>query len=137
MNSKKSLMILSVCVVLAGLMGCKDKGRIVEPKEGPAHLVIPQQNWELGDHSIKEGVIQQDVLLINDGSEPLIITDVENLCHCTRTEFPDHPIRPGHGGRLKVFLDMTQISAGDYTRTVIVNSNGGSIAIDFSGVRTN
>lgn len=135
---KKSILVcLTAALLLAGLSGCKDKGRIVEPKEGPAHLVVPQQEWLLGVIRSNDGVIQRDVLLVNDGSENLVIDSVENLCHCTHAEYPDHPIRPGHGGRLKVFLDTNALTPGEFSRTVIVHSNGGEVAIDFTGEKLN
>lgn len=140
MTRRFSLRVIVIGVSLLAavvLAGCKDKGRIVEPKEGPAHLVIPQQEWYLGNVPIDAGIIQRDVLMINDGSEPLVVDTVEALCHCIRAEYPDHPIRPGHGGRLRVFLNVNELTAGEFCRSVIVNSNGGAVTVDFTGTRMN
>lgn len=128
-------MLLTLCLLSLVMTGCKDKGRIVEPKEGPAHLDIPQPVWELGQVFPQNGEIRRDVLLVNDGGEPLEITGVEPLCECIRAEYPDYAIRPGHGGRLKVFLDINQISSGPFSRSIIVNSNGGSVAVDLNGIK--
>ena len=134
---KRSIIVCLMAAVLFGLSGCKDKGRIVEPKEGPAHLVVKPQEIFLGVVNSSDDVIQKDILLINEGSENLVISDVENLCHCTHAEFPDRPIRPGHGERLKVYLNVNALPPGQFSRTVIVHSNGGEVAIDFTGEKLN
>ena len=127
------LPVLTFIFTILLLSSCQDKGRIVTPKPGPAHLDIPKQEWYLGRVPIGSGVKQIDVLMINDGSEDLTISHVENLCHCTRAEYNDRPIRPGHGARLSVYLNTDELTSGDFSRTVIVHSNGGDVAIDFEG----
>lgn len=134
-SCRRAWLLLAGCLLAIGMTGCKDKGRIVEPKEGPAHLVIPQPVWELGSVSLEEGMIQRDVLMINDGSEPLVIDSVEPFCSCIRAEYPERPIRPGHGGRLKVFLNISAVPSGEFVRSVMVHSNGGSVEVALTGNR--
>ena len=128
-------LLLTGCLLAIVVAGCKDKGRIVEPKEGPAHLLIPQQEWNLGTVSLEDGTIQRDVLMINEGSEPLVIDSVEPFCVCIRAEYPERPIRPGHGGRLKVFLNIGAVPSGEFVRSVMVHSNGGSVEVALTGER--
>lgn len=117
------------------LFSCQDKGRIVTPKPGPARLSIPQQTWNVGSIRHDRGVMQFDVLMVNEGSEDLTITEVENLCHCTHAEYADRPIVPGHGARLTIYLNTGSLGYGQFSRTVIVHSNGGDVPIDINGNR--
>lgn len=125
------------CFLFLGMTSCKDKHKIVEPKEGPAHLVVQPTELQLG--SIPQGsrVIEKEVAMINDGSEDLLITNIENLCSCTKTEFVDKPIAPGHGRTLKISLDTNHLTPGEFSRTVIVHSNGGKVCIDLLGEKLN
>lgn len=120
-------------IVLLGMTSCKDKGRIVEPKDGPAHLLIRERVINLGNISRDRGVMKQEVLLINDGSETLEISSFENLCHCTHTESDTKSIRPGHGAKMTIYLNTPDLTPGDFYRTVIVHSNGGDVSVDLKG----
>lgn len=119
------------------MTACKDTHKVVEPKEGPAHLMIQPAEWKAGYIPQGSGVIEKEFAMINDGSEDLVITKIENLCSCTTTEFVDKPIVPGHGRALKIKLDTNHLTPGEFSRTVIVNSNGGQIVIDITGVKNN
>ena len=125
--------LVLLCFLSLGMTSCKDKHKIVEPKEGPAHLVVQPTELQLGSIPQGSGVIEKEVAMINDGSEDLLITNIENLCSCTTTEFVDKPIAPGHGRTLKISLDTNHLTPGEFSRTVIVHSNGGEVSIDLTG----
>ena len=129
--------LVLLCFLSLGMTSCKDKHKIVEPKEGPAHLVVQPTELQLGSIPQGSGVIEKEVAMINDGSEDLLITNIENLCSCTTTEFVDKPIAPGHGRKLKISLDTNHLTPGEFSRTVIVHSNGGEVSIDLTGEKLN
>ena len=129
--------LVLLCFLSLGMTSCKDKHKIVEPKEGPAHLVVQPTELQLGSIPQGSGVIEKEVAMINDGSEDLLITNIENLCSCTTTEFVDKPIAPGHGSKLKISLDTNHLTPGEFSRTVIVHSNGGEVNIDLLGEKLN
>lgn len=129
--------LVLLCFLSLGMTSCKDKHKIVEPKEGPAHLVVQPTELKLGSIPQGSGVIEKEVAMINDGSEDLLITNIENLCSCTTTEFVDKPIAPGHGRKLKISLDTNHLTPGEFSRTVIVHSNGGEVNIDLLGEKLN
>ena len=129
--------LVLLCFLSLGMTSCKDKHKIVEPKEGPAHLVVQPTELQLGSIPQGSGVIEKEVAMINDGSEDLFITNIENLCSCTKTEFVDKPIAPGHGRTLKISLDTNHLTPGEFSRTVIVHSNGGKVSIDLLGEKLN
>lgn len=129
--------LVLLCFLSLGMTSCKDKHKIVEPKEGPAHLVVQPTELQLGSIPQGSGVIEKEVAMINDGSEDLLITNIENLCSCTTTEFVDKPVAPGHGRKLKISLDTNHLTPGEFSRTVIVHSNGGEVSIDLTGEKLN
>ena len=129
--------LVLLCFLSLGMTSCKDKHKIVEPKEGPAHLVVQPTELQLGSIPQGSGVMEKEVAMINDGSEDLLITNIENLCSCTTTEFVDKPIAPGHCRTLKISLDTNHLTPGEFSRTVIVQSNGGEVSIDLTGEKLN
>ena len=136
-NHIQFTILVLLCFLSLGMTSCKDKHKIVEPKEGPAHLVVQPTELQLGSIPQGSGVIEKEVAIINDGSEDLLITNIENLCSCTTTEFVDKPIAPGHGRKLKISLDTNHLTPGEFSRTVIVHSNGGEVSIDLTGEKLN
>ena len=136
-NHIQFTILVLLCFLSLGMTSCKDKHKIVEPKEGPAHLVVQPTELQLGSIPQGSGVIEKEVAMINDGSEDLLITNIENLCSCTTTEFVDKPIAPGHGRTLKILLDTNHLTPGEFSRTIIVHSNGGEVSIDLTGEKLN
>ena len=121
-----------VALLLLCLSGCKDKNRVVEPHDGPAHILLKEKEYNFGQLNGAEPVVSHDFQLINDGSEPLVINNVENLCHCTHVEYPKEPIRPGHGVTLTLYLNVNEMY-GFFSRTVIVHTNAGDAVIEIKG----
>ena len=124
-----------VALLIVALSGCKDKNRLVEPHDGPAHILLKESEHHFGQLNGVESVVSHDFLLINDGSEPLVINDIENFCHCTHVEYPKEPIRPGHGATLILYLNVDDLSNGYFNRTVMVHTNAGNARIEISGER--
>lgn len=123
-----------VAFVMVGLSGCKDKNRVVEPHDGPAHILLKETEHNFGQLDGSESVVSHEFQLINDGGEPLVINEVENFCHCTHVEFPKEPIRPGHAVTLTFYLNVDDVS-GYFIRDVIVHTNAGNARIQVKGER--
>ncbi len=121
------------CVVLLGITACKGKNRVVDPKDGPAHLVVDNKTLQVGTIPTS-AIVEREVFLINDGSEDLVINNIENLCHCTHAECDEMTISPGCRTRMKIYLNPSDFTRGQqFTRTIIVHSNGGNGVIDING----
>jgi len=61
---------------------------------------------------------------INNGKEPLVITNCMGSCGCTVPQCPKEPILPGKSGVIKVKYDTQRV--GGIYKTVSVNSNAKS-----------
>ncbi len=125
MSNMNRIFVLLVSALLLLCVSCKDKGRIVEPKAGPAHLMVEDSEFNFGYVNDADGILQKDFLIVNDGSEPLVISNVHAHCHCTEVDYPKKPIRPGHGARVTVRLDVRSLSTGYFSRTIDFYPNGG------------
>lgn len=61
---------------------------------------------------------------VNNGKEPLVITNCAGSCGCTVPQCPKEPILPGKSGVIKVKYDTQRV--GPIYKSVTVNSNAKS-----------
>lgn len=61
---------------------------------------------------------------VNNGKEPLVITNCMGSCGCTVPQCPKEPILPGKSGVVKVKYDTQRV--GPIYKTVTINSNAKS-----------
>jgi len=67
-------------------------------------------------------IVSHEFKITNTGGAPLVISECEVACECTKVEFLKAPIAPGQSGVIKVTFDSK--SAMDrQERTVTVKSN--------------
>lgn len=57
----------------------------------------------------------------NTGKEPLIITDVQKTCGCTKTDWSKEPIAPGAKGW--IIAEYNAANEGAFTKAITVFSN--------------
>lgn len=71
----------------------------------------------------KEGEqLKHDYIFINEGNQPLIISDIKVACTCTTFEFPKKPIMPNQKGVISVKFDTHNKYAWQ-NRTLEIYSN--------------
>lgn len=58
----------------------------------------------------------------NNGSAPLIISDVHVQCGCTAPEWPSEPVLPGESGEIKISYD-SKGKEGVQRKVVTIKSN--------------
>ena len=75
----------------------------------------------------------------NNGSKPLVITDVSPGCGCTVPEKPEKPFAPGEEGVIKAKFESKNQHEGENTKsiTVIANTNPGASRLTFRVEVTN
>lgn len=91
-----------------------------KPASGPA-MTFGETKHNFG--FIRQGeVVSCEFEFTNTGDGPLLISECEVACECTKTEFPKEPVAPKATGKIKVTFDSK--SAMDrQEREVIVKSN--------------
>lgn len=57
----------------------------------------------------------------NEGTAPLLITDVKGSCGCTVAKYPRGPIQPGREGTVKIRYDTKRTGLFSKTATIITN----------------
>lgn len=80
-------------------------------------------------------VVSHEYSFTNTGGSPLIISDCEVACECTKVEFPKAPIAKGQSGKIKVTFE-SKSAIDRQERTVIVKSNAtnGPVTLTFKCV---
>ena len=58
----------------------------------------------------------------NQGTEPLILSNVRSSCGCTVPQWPREPIAPGESSTIQVKYDTRRI--GSFSKSITVYSNG-------------
>lgn len=85
---------------------------------------------------VKKGeVVSLDYDLINEGTEPLIISDAMVECSCTKVDFPQQPIAPGQKSKITVKFDTkTVYDRQDRIVEIVSNAKNSPTKIRFKGV---
>jgi hypothetical protein len=104
-------------VILALLIGVLSSFR---PGTGPV-MTFTESKHNFG--FIRQGdVVTHEYEFTNTGDGPLIISECEVACECTKVEFPKEPIAPKAKGKIKVTFE-SKSAIDRQEREVIVKSN--------------
>lgn len=86
--------------------------------------------------NIKQGANGEcEFKFVNNGKEPLVISNCAGSCGCTVPQCPKEPILPGKSGVIKVKYDTQRV--GPIYKTVSVNSNAKSGAVQTLTIKGN
>ena len=89
--------------------------------QAQAKIKFTETKKDLG--KVKKGdIVTTDYEFINEGNQPLIITNYEVECSCTTVDFPKQPIAPGQTNKLTVKFD-TKSAYDRQDRKVVIISN--------------
>ena len=91
-----------------------------EPKI-PTTVAVIDTIYNFG--KIKEGeIVEYNYRFKNTGNKPLIIEEAQASCGCTIPEKPDHPIKPGETGFIKVKFNSDH-RPGEAYKSITITSN--------------
>ena len=114
----KKLLFLSA--LLIGLSTNSLLAQIEFGTEGPL-IVFEDDSHDFGE--IKQGDKVSHVFEFkNNGTTPLILSDVKTTCGCTAPEWTKNPVLPGQKGKINVTFNSSG-KAGRVNKTVTVISN--------------
>ncbi|MGZ3884441.1 MAG: DUF1573 domain-containing protein [Bacteroidia bacterium] len=110
-------------------------GATTTATETPASLADIKFEKSVHDYgNIKQGDNGEcEFKFINNGKEPLVISNCMGSCGCTVPSCPKEPILPGKSGVMKVKYDTQRV--GPIYKTVTVNSNAksGTVTLSIKG----
>jgi len=71
---------------------------------------------------------------VNNGNEPLILTDVHASCGCTVPSWTKEPVMPGKEGVIKVTYNTTRVGAFEKNITVTSNAKNTPVVLHIKGI---
>ncbi len=84
--------------------------------------------------SIPQGIpVQAKYEFTNTGKEPLIITDVQKTCGCTKTDWSKEPVMPGQKGWVLAEYNAANEGAFNKAITVTANAKTATVKLYFKG----
>ncbi len=109
---------------------------------GGISTVFAQANFKFEKTTHDFGVVKAgtdtlwvDFKFVNDGSEPLTISDVKTSCECTLAEWPKTSIQPGKSGVIKGGFKIEGKSDGFSKNIIIIgNTMPGTTFLTIKGV---
>jgi hypothetical protein len=112
-----------------------DHGAATTPTVAPASLAdIKFDKSEHNYGNIKQGDNGEcEFKFINNGKEPLVISNCMGSCGCTVPTCPKEPILPGKSGVIKVKYDTQRVGAIYKTVTVNSNAKAGTVTLTIKG----
>lgn len=122
----KTIKILALGIILIsafsfGQVNAQDNKKAVQEQ-----VTGPSINFENTTHdygTINKGANGDcEFVFVNQGTEPLLISDVRASCGCTTPSWTREPIMPGKKGSIKVHYDTNRI--GGISKSVTVTTNG-------------
>lgn len=118
---KYLLTVLTALIMAGTTVIAQEKAN--EPANGPSFNFNKTQH-DFGE--IDEGPkAKYNFEFTNNGTKPLVITDVRASCGCTTPHWPKKPVKPGETGKIEVVYD-TKGRPGRFTKVVTISSNAGS-----------
>ena len=88
-----------------------------------AHITFVDESHDFGDIDRRGGDAEWRFEFVNDGDEPLIITQLKTSCTCLRYKYPRRPVAPGQQGAVEVSFQPHKTEPGTFHRVVTVLSN--------------
>lgn len=108
---KSRILILAVIILTLGAF---------KPGTGPT-MTFTEDKHNFG--FMRQGeVVSHEYEFTNTGDGPLIISECEVSCECTKVEFPKEPILPKGTGKIKVTFE-SKSAIDRQEREVIIKSN--------------
>lgn len=99
----------------------QDMPGVKTPVKGPK-MTFEQETIDYG--TIEQGSDPYRMFtFVNEGTEPLIISNARGSCGCTVPTYPKEPIMPGESAEIKVRYDTNRV--GPFTKRVTLTTNEG------------
>lgn len=124
---RASILVLFLVGTSIGLISCnsnkdsKEKEDLEIKSKLPVIALIDKSEFDFG--SVNEGaIVEHRFAFRNEGSLPLVISNVTASCGCTTPEWPRDPINPKSEGSILVKFN-TKGKPGPQVKTISVYAN--------------
>lgn len=122
----KKIGLLLLAVVFAFNMNAQDAEKQAEDVKGPKMTFTAT--------TVDYGTIEQNsdplrtFTFVNDGTEPLVISNAKGSCGCTVPKYPKEPIMPGQEAEIEVRYDTKRLGIFNKSVTLTTNAVNGADA---------
>ena len=124
--------VLSIIAFLAVTAGVQAQTSSIPVNENAPVFQFVSEVYDFG--SIPQGIpTEARFEFTNTGKEPLIITDVQKTCGCTKTDWSKEPIAPGQKGWIVAEYNAANEGAFNKAITVLSNSKTPPMNLTFKG----
>ena len=125
--------ILIALILVVGLTGCysntqREDARELSKKNSNSDIVITENNIDLGDISMKDGKVDIDFIIKNNGSDPVVIIEGETSCTCTKAVIKTNSIDTDGSSAQVTSRDITMPSGLNQSTLVYQIINPGEEA---------
>ncbi len=93
----------------------------VAQQKGPI-LKWDSATHDFGDLKEADGEVTHKFVFVNEGTEPLVITNVHPSCGCTTADYTKSPVMPGKSGYVSATYDPSG-RPGPFKKTITVTTN--------------
>ena len=117
----KSILTLVLLSLAALSMAQDQKPTVTLTPSGEPKIKFDTLEHQFG--TIQQGSQVRHVFkFVNNGSAPLVISNVKTPCSCTAPSFSKEPVQPGESGEVVLQFNSTGKS-GQFVKTVTVHYN--------------
>lgn len=131
---KKILSIITFVIVGVSVSTAQTPG---STESTPVNPNAPEFQWVSDTYdfgNIPQGIpVQAKYEFTNTGNEPLIITDVQKTCGCTKTDWSKEPVMPGQKGWVLAEYNAANEGAFNKAITVSANAKTATVKLYFKG----
>lgn len=116
----KKLFFLFLAVTSMSALQAQTPTTDAQPDPNAPVFKFDSENFDFG--TIPQGTPAPHIFTFtNVGKSPLIISDCQGSCHCTKPEWSTEPVMPGKTGTIKATYNADLVGA--FTKTVTIHSN--------------
>lgn len=85
-------------------------------------IEFEQELFDFGTIQENKGEVEHIFIFVNNGTKPLIITNVRASCGCTTSEWSKKPVLPGQKGEIKVKFNPKN-RPGKFMKSITISNN--------------
>lgn len=137
---KRLLILLVLMTGIASLTFAQSNSKVADKKEMKTKTISQKETPSVSPaakgpkmvfekETVDYGTIEQGsdpyrvFSFVNNGTEPLVISNARGSCGCTVPTYPKEPIMPGAAAEIKVRYDTNRV--GPFTKRVTLTTNEG------------
>lgn len=124
------LKVLYFLLCLPFCIGCSNKQKMQQMKHTIASdtcsansfLLLKESSFDFGNIKSKQNKLKHSFEVINSGTSPLVIYNVDVSCNCVTVKFSKEPIKANRNGFVDIYLNP-QKQKGKISKKVFIRSN--------------